>query len=79
MGFGNLLSQSNFLTIFKLILNDCYTRLYLTTATDPEDDFSCNNKKLNPQIEIWNILVKSFEEDLPAFCPFYVDIRDMIL
>jgi Acetyltransferases len=52
---------------------------YLMTATDPEDDFLAIIKKLNPQIETWSILVKSFEEDLPAVGSFYVDIRDMIL
>jgi len=39
---------------------------YLMTATNPEDDFLAIIKKLNPQIETWSILVKSFEEDLPA-------------
>lgn len=51
---------------------------YLITATDPDDDFLAIMKKLKPQIETWTIFAKSFEGNLSAFSPFYVDIRDMI-
>lgn len=52
---------------------------YLIIATDPDDDFLEIMKKMKPQIETWNIFAKSFEGNLPAFSPFYTDIRDMIL
>lgn len=51
---------------------------YLMTAVDPEDEFLSIMKKLKPQTETWSIFAKSFGGDLPAFNPFYVDIRDMI-
>ncbi len=51
---------------------------YLMTAVDPEDGFLAVMKKLKLQIETWSIFAKSFEGDLPAFNPFYVDIKDMI-
>jgi len=51
---------------------------YLMAITDPEDDLLAVMKKLKPQTEIWNVFAKSFEGNLPAFSPFYVDIRDMI-
>ncbi len=51
---------------------------YLMTALDPQDPIFEVMKKLKPQIETWTIFAKSFEGNLPAFSPFYVDIRDMI-
>ncbi len=51
---------------------------YLNTAADPEDDILAVIKKLKPQIETWSIFAKSFKGELPAFSPFYNDIRDMI-
>jgi len=48
------------------------------TALDPQDPFFEVMRKLKPQIETWTIFAKSFEGNLPAFSPFYVDIRDMI-
>ncbi|WP_440946237.1 GNAT family N-acetyltransferase [Methanosarcina sp. T3] len=51
---------------------------FLMAMTDPEDAFLAVIKKLKPQTETWNVFARSFEGNLPAFSPFYVDIRDMI-
>jgi len=51
---------------------------FLMAVTDPDDDLLTLMKKLQPQTETWNVFAKSFEGNLPAFNPFYVDIRDII-
>ncbi len=51
---------------------------YLTAVTDPEDDFFALVKKFKPQVETWSIFARSLKGKLPAFSPFYIDIRDMI-
>jgi ribosomal protein S18 acetylase RimI-like enzyme len=50
----------------------------LMTALDPEDPAIKIMKMLRPQIETFSVFAKSLEGNLPAFSPFYVDIRDMI-
>ena len=46
---------------------------------EPEDQIYPLLKKRQPLIETWHIFAKSFDQPLPDFSPFYVDIRDMIL
>lgn len=51
---------------------------FLMAMVDPDDDLLSVMEKLKPQTETWNVFAKSFGGNLPAFSPFYVDIRDII-
>ncbi len=56
-------------------------RDYFAANLDPDDPLAEVLKKFKPQIDPWHIFAKAIEGEgeLPAFSPFYVDIRDCIL
>ena len=58
-------------------------RDFFVANLDPDDPLGDVLKKFKPQIDTWHIYAKAIERggkrELPAFRPFYVDIRDCIL
>jgi ribosomal protein S18 acetylase RimI-like enzyme len=56
-------------------------RDFFVANLDPDDPLGAVLKKFKPQIDTWQIYAKAIEPggELPAFTPFYVDIRDCIL
>jgi ribosomal protein S18 acetylase RimI-like enzyme len=56
-------------------------RDFFVANLDPDDPLVEVIKKFKPQIDNWHIYAKAIEREgeLPAFSPFYVDIRDCIL
>jgi ribosomal protein S18 acetylase RimI-like enzyme len=58
-------------------------RDFFVANLDPDDPLLDVLKKFKPQIDTWQIYAKALgpegELELPAFSPFYVDIRDCIL
>lgn len=56
-------------------------RDFFVANLDPDDPLVAVLKKFKPQIDTWHIYAKALEPggELPAFSPFYVDIRDCIL
>ncbi len=63
--FNNLLLETK---------RDCFV-----AVVDPSDKIIEPIGKFRPQIETMEIFAKSLHGELPKFCPFYVDIRDMVL
>ncbi|MBN1454972.1 MAG: hypothetical protein JW945_01790 [Methanomicrobia archaeon] len=56
-------------------------RDFFVANLDPDDPLVSVLKTFKPQIDLWQIYAKALESgnELPAFSPFYVDIRDCIL
>lgn len=54
-------------------------RDYLAAVLDESDPLFRVIEKLKPQIEINKVYAKPLKGELPAFSPFYVDIRDLVL